>query len=240
MYYKIEIAGYPVIYKFRDEETHLYFTDRIAEYDGEVSDPVMVPEELIDKFQKITKCRYSYAEYMNALYMASNTLMKYNCCCLHSVAICVDGKGYLITGVSGTGKTTQYRNLKTLYGERIQIINGDRPFLKFADDGIMIHTSPWRGKEDYGTDIVCKLHGIIFLQQADRNFIFSMRPKDAVFSSLCMFLYNSDQEEYLRKVCELDRMMLKQTPLWYFLNKGDLESSEMLFKAVIDGGDEHE
>lgn len=239
MYYEIKIAGHPVIYKFHDKKTHLYFTNRIAEYKGEVNEPVIVPEELISKYQEMSDCRYSYAEYMSALYTASNTLMRYDCCCYHSAAVCVNGKGYLITGVSGTGKTTQYLNLRKLFPEHVKIINGDKPFLEFADDGTVIHTSPWRGKEDFGSDITCKLHGIVFLRQSDRNFIFRMKPETAVFSSLQMFLYNSDSEEAIRKVCELDRKLLKDIPMWYFLNKGDLESSDMLFNTVLNGGDKN-
>ena len=237
MYNVITIADFSVYYSFKNEETAGYFGPEICTCIDKPKRYITVPDNLIHRYIQANNCNYAYAEYMNTIYVTSNYLLRYNCCSFHSVAVSVNGKGFLLTGVSGTGKTTQYLNLKSLYPKQIKIINGDKPFLKFTNDDIMIHSSPWRGKENYGSDIACRLAGIIFLHQSDHNEIKLLRGEDIAVKSLSMFLYYPDCEETIRKVCELDRRLLNSVPLWFFMNKGNLDSSRLLFQNILNGSD---
>lgn len=231
----MNVAGQQIYYSFAYENTRSFFGDELHKTEEIQGYSVTVLEPLNEWYMRIYGGDHSYAEYMNSLYLTSNYLLQFNCCAYHSVAIRVNGKAYLIAADSGVGKTTQYRNLRELYGDRIEIINGDKPILQFTKNEIIVHTSPWRGKEHYGSDISGKLAGIVFLRQWKHNWIQRMNPEDMVVLSFSKFLYHPDCEETVRKVAELDRQLLNTIPVYLFDNKGDLESSELLYKSILCG-----
>ena len=235
MFYWMNVAGYRLNYLFSDENTCTFFGADLHEAENSPNEFIHVPESMISRYIRAFGGGHSYAEYMNSLYLTSNYLLQFNCCAYHSVAIRVNNKAYLIAADSGVGKTTQYLNLKKLYGGRIEIINGDKPILKFLDDKIIVQSSPWRGKEHFGSDISGELAGVIFLRQYNSNIICRIDPATIVVSSFGKFLFNPDHETTVRKVAELDRQLLNTTPVYLFDNKGDLESSKLLYERVLCG-----
>ena len=82
-------------------------------------------------------------EYSHLIEPASDVLMTVDRCCLHGAAYVWKERAWILSAPSGTGKSTQYRNLTELYGQEICCINGDKPCLEFRADGsIMVHDSP--------------------------------------------------------------------------------------------------
>ncbi|MBQ9287785.1 MAG: hypothetical protein IJ212_05080 [Bacteroidaceae bacterium] len=89
-----------------------------------------------------------FAEYSLLPIRTSDLLLSMNRCVFHAVAFKWQERAWLIAALPGTGKSTQYKNLKELYPNEISIINGDKPILEVGDKGIiMVHPSPWNGKE---------------------------------------------------------------------------------------------
>ena len=237
MYYRIVIDGHPICYEFREEYTADFFSLKPEICEGSCENAIVISKEAVDQYIRQYEASRGYSESINALYMASNVLMDYGYCAFHAVAVRVCGKGYLIAAESGVGKSTQFMNLKKLYPETVEIINGDKPFLQFTDDQrVIIHTSPWRGKERFGSDICSDLDSIIFLKQAKENRLDRLDPKNAVTRSLRKFLYYPDSIDMIKKVCELERRLLNHTPLFSFANTGDLASSELLYKKLLAEG----
>ena len=237
MYYRIEIDGHSICYSFREEHTVDYFSVKLDVVNDPYDDIIVIPKDAVDQYIRQFESSRGYAECMNALYMASNVLLDAGYCAFHAVALMVNGKGYLIAAESGVGKSTQYMNLKKLYPDVVEIINGDKPFLQFKDDQkVILHTSPWRGKERFGSDLRCELDSIILLRQADENCLTKVDPKNAVVRCLRQFLYYPDSMEVIRKVCNLERRLLNQIPVFMFSNTGDLSSSELLYKKLLAEG----
>lgn len=65
---------------------------------------------------------------------------------MHASVIVNDGRGYLFTARSGTGKSTQSRMwLKAIEGSRL--LNDDNPVVRVLDDGrAWVFGTPWSGK----------------------------------------------------------------------------------------------
>ena len=68
----------------------------------------------------------------------------------HSSALALDGEGYLFTALSGTGKSTHTRNWRKLFGERVTMINDDKPIIRRIDGRFFVCGTPWMGKSDIG------------------------------------------------------------------------------------------
>lgn len=97
----------------------------------------------------------------------------------HGVALNHQGKGYLFIAPSGTGKTT-HAKLWERHIPGARILNGDKPFIRCADDRITLWGSPWQGKENYGENGALPLAGIFLLSRGEGNGAQTLQPYEAL------------------------------------------------------------
>lgn len=162
-----------------------------------------------------------------------NLFLPYDRCLFHSVAICVDNQAWLITAPSGTGKSTQYRNWKALFGDEVRLICGDKPILEFQNSGdIIVHPSPWRGKERWRGSSPAKLSGVVYLEQGLYNEISLMSASDALVPLYTQFLYQPETETQLRQVASMLDRMVNQIPVWKLVNTGDQASARLTYDTI--------
>ena len=101
----------------------------------------------------------------------AENLLLHNVLLIHGSAIAVDGKGYLFTAKTGTGKSTHTRLWRQVFGSRAAMINDDKPFLQFTGDSIFLCGAPWSGKHGLDTNITVPLQGICILERGTENTI---------------------------------------------------------------------
>ena len=130
-----------------------YLTTLLKDYETDENDfdfTVTVTENDIINEKEIAP------NFPDFLYESSATLRKiskeifnnYNGVLFHSVAIEYRGKAYIFTAKSGTGKTTHIMLWKKCLGDKVKIINGDKPFIRFINDKSIVFGCPWQGKEN--------------------------------------------------------------------------------------------
>ena len=175
-----------------------------------------------------------YIEYMELCPRLSDAMISFNRVFFHGTAFLWHGKAWIFAAVSGTGKTTQYLLWKELYGEEVQIINGDKPVLAFDDGNITVHPSPWNGKEGMGQLISAPLGGIILLQQSDSNRIRKISASEAAGKIFVQFLFGRKTVEEVHAVCRLEETLLQQTPGWLLENRGDVASAKLCRNTLME------
>ena len=97
-------------------------------------------------------------------------LIDYDAIVFHGSAVAVDGRVFLFTAPSGTGKTTHTR----LWLDQIPgsyVLNGDKPLLRFCSDRILVCGTPWRGRERLGCNEILPLHAVCLLERSKENTI---------------------------------------------------------------------
>ena len=220
----------------------LEFEDTIKGLKGFVKPDAEIPNDALcisvgkseyEDWQKLgNTTRNGYAEYSLLSCHTSEYLMDYQRFVFHAVAMRWHDKAWLITAPPGIGKSTQYKNLKELYPEEISIINGDRPILQILDDGgIMVHPSPWNGKENWCGAEAAPLAGIIFLKHGE-NVIEPVSPKAMANSTFFSIFQSFDTGEVIQKAAKLAQQLLKSVPLWQLTNRGDLASSALIYDVM--------
>lgn len=87
---------------------------------------------------------------------------------MHSSVIRWDGKGYMMTAPSGTGKSTHTR----LWYDNIpgcDLMNDDNPVVRIVDGTPMVYGSPWSGKTPCYRNISAPVGAIVRIQQRPHN-----------------------------------------------------------------------
>lgn len=97
----------------------------------------------------------------------------------HGSALALDGRAYLFTAPSGTGKSTHAALWRQVYGDRVTMINDDKPLLHIAPGGVTVYGTPWAGKAGLQTNTSAPVAGIVLLHQAPENTIRPLTPRDA-------------------------------------------------------------
>jgi hypothetical protein len=97
---------------------------------------------------------------------------------VHACGITYRGRGILLLGTSGAGKSTSAR----LWSERpaTQILSDDRIVIRPHGDGYRIFGTPWHGDAACESPGSAPLHAVFILEQAPRNRIVEMKSSQAV------------------------------------------------------------
>lgn len=147
-----------------------------------------------------------YAEALQLYREMAELLPLYSRAVFHGAAIEYGGRAYLFTGPSGVGKTTHIRLWRQFLGERVQIINGDKPILHFKDSGITVCGTPYAGKEGWHRNTSAPLGGICILSQSKENAAAAL-PPDRAFPLLYRQIYKPRAEAAMVKTIEMLRKL---------------------------------
>ena len=90
---------------------------------------------------------------------------------IHASVVCLQDKGYLFMGKSGTGKSTHASLWREAF-EGCELLNDDNPTIRLTDEGCMVYGTPWSGKTPCYKDKRCLLAGMARLKQAGVNRFF--------------------------------------------------------------------
>ena len=122
----------------------------------------------------------AYLETLALLRRITESIIDYGVVLFHGSVIAVDGRAYLFTAPSGTGKTTHTR----LWLEQLpqaHVLNGDKPFLKVVEDGAVFACgTPWQGKEQYGVNEILPLEAVCLLERDAVNHIEEISAKEGI------------------------------------------------------------
>lgn len=109
------------------------------------------------------------------IYTAINqALIPYQGFVLHASVIDYNGQGYAFLAPSGTGKSTQTRLWKSVYGDKCRVINGDKPIIRIIDGRVYAYGTPWCGKEGWNTRDFVELKTLLFLERGSANVVYEM------------------------------------------------------------------
>ncbi|MFA5005877.1 MAG: hypothetical protein WC509_00195 [Candidatus Izemoplasmatales bacterium] len=83
---------------------------------------------------------------------------------LHAAAVACKGEAILFSAPSRTGKST-HANLWKTYAEDVAILNDDKPLISLRDGRLVVHGTPWAGKNAEHENASYPLRAIVFLAQ---------------------------------------------------------------------------
>ncbi len=171
------------------------------------------------------------SEYISTCTWFYGSLLKYSGFLLHSSAVVVDGKAYLFSAASGTGKSTHTQLWLKQFGDRAYMLNDDKPALRLEDGQWYAYGTPWSGKYDYSTNARVPLAGICFLKRGEKNVIRPFGGSKAVFAFLEQTVRPRVVEARVEIMSLLTKLM-ETVPIWQLECNMDPEAALVSYRAM--------
>lgn len=125
---------------------------------------------------------------------------------IHAGVLLYQGKGYLFVAPSGTGKTTHLLLWQKCLGDKMAILNGDKPFLRSFDDGVIVYGGPWKGKENFGINASAPLGGVFLLNRGTENTVRRASVPEALQGLLLSTIFPEDREGVSKMMDMMNRI----------------------------------
>lgn len=230
------------IYKFADVAVEVrnrgqYFCDCCKEYLAEGEEPqfsiLATDEDLAYEQAQGDEFQYSksYLEFIALYRKFCEKVLDFGVVLCHGSVVELDGKAFMFSAPSGTGKSTHARMWREAFGDRVIMINDDKPLLKFTDDGVYAYGTPWDGKHHLSTNKCAKLAGICFLHQAEKNSIKQIGPEDSI-ALLMNQIYRPRTTEGLIMTMDYADKLISDVPMYSMGCTISREAAEMAYKAM--------
>jgi hypothetical protein len=133
---------------------------------------------------------------------------------IHASAVEKEGKAYLFSAPSGTGKSTHAQLWRqTFKGEPIRIINDDKPAVCLQNGVFYACGTPFSGKTDKNENRKAPIQGLCMLHRGKTNKIQKITSGEALPLILPQTLFYGDEEETNLLLSFLDRF-LQSVPVY--------------------------
>ena len=158
-------------------------------------------------------------------------LIDHNVLLMHGSALCIDQKAYLFTAKSGTGKSTHAKYWREVFGNRVQMINDDKPLLKIEADKVTVYGTPWNGKHHLGSNTSAELKSIIWLNRGEQNRIKPMSKSDA-FPVILSQAYTSADPQKMEKILALEKQLMQTVDFYQLFCNMSPEAAQVAYDGM--------
>ena len=172
-----------------------------------------------------------YLEELAVYRKISEMMPYYDRFLFHGSCIAVDGKGYLFTAPSGTGKSTHSRLWREYLGDKAVMVNDDKPIIKVSGNGITVYGTPYNGKHRLGENISVPLKALGVIERAEDNSAVPVK-STLIYPRMIQQMYRpSDPVALARSMSALDKM-LAQTGLYLIRGNMDISAAQTAYDAM--------
>lgn len=177
-----------------------------------------------------------FCEYTSTAIDFYDKILDFDAMLLHSSAVVIDGKAYLFTANSGTGKSTHTSLYRRVFGDdRARILNDDKPVVRCENGEFVAYGTPWSGKTDLNLNLRVPIGGICVLQRGEENEISRLPARKALYALLPQTVRPKDNEKMEKLLQFLDRL-LDSVPVWTMKCNMEPEAARVSYAAMSGQG----
>lgn len=214
----VKIADVPIELRCRYAANKSFFADYLSD-----DEPIAAVEPKDEDLDRIRTSFHAAAEAEgrvcrnysrcflenNAIHdLIAEMLISQNVLLMHGSALCMDGEAYIFTAPSGTGKSTHTRLWREVFGDRVFMINDDKPMLRISEEHVIVYGTPWNGKHHLGRNCSAPLKAIVSLNRDSFNHIEPMQQWEG-FQILLRQVYSARDADLMRRILDLEQQLLK-------------------------------
>lgn len=154
---------------------------------------------------------------------------------LHSACFEVNGSGVAFAAHSGTGKTTHMLLWQRLLGEKMTVVNGDKPIIRYFENEPQVpyaYGTPWNGKERLGCNMRTPLRHICFIERSDKNYCEPITKSEAI-NPILNQVYMPKNPVAMSQTLALTDRLLSDCRLWRIHCNMEPEAAEVSYKTIF-------
>ena len=172
-----------------------------------------------------------YIEAICAYRKIAEAIIERDAFLMHSAVIEMDGRAYAFLAKSGTGKSTHIRQWMKLFGDKVTVVNGDKPICRFIDGELYIYGTPWCGKEGWNTNTRAPLKALCYVERAPENSVEKISSTSSSFRIMRQILMPKDASLAAKTLEMIDRT-LTQVPSYLLKCNISLQAAEVAYDAM--------
>ena len=185
--------------------------------------------------EKVTSHKY-FLEFVAAYRKFAGQLPLRDAFVFHCACFDVEGTGVAFAAHSGTGKTTHMNLWQEYLGEKMTVVNGDKPIIRFFNDAPNVpyaYGTFWNGKEHLGCNMRTKLKHICFIERCETNYVERVE-KSEIIDRIFNQVYMPKDPIAVMKTMELIDRLLSCCDLWIIHCNMEKEAAEVAYKAIFN------
>ena len=155
-----------------------------------------------------------------------------NATVFHCSAIAVDGKGYLFTAPSGTGKSTHAKLWRQLLGDKALMINDDKPIVREVDGQFFVYGTPWQGKHDLGENTKAKISAVCLITRDNQPRVVKIPPNEFIKTLLNQTVRPQNSVQ-LDKLLGLMERLANSVDLYQIYCNTDICSAQVAYSQIV-------
>ncbi len=243
MEFTVELGGVPVGIRCRFAENRDFLKDYLTDREPAVTvapaaEDLLRMREGMERMARNRGYRYdriadSYLENQALHEGIAEALVSRDVLVLHGSALSMDGRAVVFAAPSGTGKSTQARLWREAFGERVQMINDDKPLIRIDPEAVTVWGSPWDGKHHLSRNASAPLRAVLEVRRSDENRLVPMKAADA-FQLLTRQCYASAGAETMRRILRLEKELTERAPFFRLYCNMDAEAARTAWEGVKD------
>lgn len=151
---------------------------------------------------------------------------------LHASAVEVDGKAYLFSARSGTGKSTHTKLWQKYFGsDRALIINDDKPVIKIEEETCVVYGTPFSGKTDENLNRRVSLQAVCMLERGEKNQIRRIEAGEAIPLILQQTMLPKNQK-LIDALFPMIETVLRKVPIYRMQCNISEEAAILAYRAM--------
>ena len=209
--------------------------ERVAQYiyDGKekpditinLSDQFYLDRQKENPHLSLEECEIIYS----ATYFYTE-IVKFNGVMLHASAVQYENYAYLFSADSGTGKST-HTHLWLKKFPTAEILNDDKPAIRYIDGKFYAYGTPWSGKFDESINTKTEIAGITFLSRGNNNEIHRVSGSETMMDFINQTVRPVKKDYMILFMDTLDKI-LTNIPVYRLKCNMSLEAAETSYNAM--------
>ncbi len=195
---------------------------------------VCVTDEDIRRERLVSAENFSngYLESVCAYRHLCNQLPKFDAMLLHASVVDVNSRGVAFLALSGTGKSTHTFLWQKQLGDKLIIVNGDKPIVRFFDGVPYAYGTPWNGKEGLSTKMRTPLTDLCFIERSETNSVEPLSESECSSRIMNQILLPKDADCAVKTLEMADRL-LGCCNKWLIKCNTKPEAAEVAIKKIL-------
>ncbi len=206
-------------------------TDYIAEEQTDFF--VEVTDTEIEAERESPKNDKGYLESLAIYRKIAEKIVDYQGFLLHGAVISVDDFGVAFLAKSGTGKTTHMNLWLKLLGNRLTVINGDKPLVRVIDKKLYAYGTPWAGKEGLNTNTKTELKNICLISRSLVNECFCIADKGIILEKLFSQIYLPKSSQGLKQTLNLLGVVMDKCRFYSVKCNTDITAAKTAYETIM-------